>query len=341
MNRILKSKYKILDKISESPSHITYTGELVDSKSPVIIKIFRREILNSVLIKKLKKDASSLSKISIQSVPRILDGDYGWQGFYFVREFVAGKPLSQTKKTFEISEAEDLAVQICKVMESAHSKGIIHGFLTPNNIFINENGSISISDFCLESGFYSPLEQRAIFLMNESRFLPPEIILGEDPSAASDIYQIGIILYHLLTKEFPSKEKSGLNCAANNLFVPPKPPSLINNKVPKYLDSIVLKCLENDPLNRFENVAQLAENITNKVFITPRYDTADVSSLDYLEEGKTEKPIVMKGSSFEESFEENEIDDRINLFKWVIIAVCSAVVAGVIYSLINIFILGE
>lgn len=339
MNRILKSKYKILDKIAQSPTHITYTGELVDSDKRVIIKIYKRELLDSVTIKDLKKNALSLSKISLNGVPQVLDGDYGWQGFYFVRDYVSGKTLGQIKKPFEIEDGEAICMEIFRVINGAHIKGLFHGFITPDNIFIKDNGSVEIADFCIESSIYSHLDQRASLLMSKSCFLPPEIILGEDASVLSDIYQLGLVMFFIFTGEIPLKGNSGLNCALDNLYSRIGAASSVNGKIPKYLDSIISKCLENEPSSRFENIEQLAECLSNKSTVSSRYETTDIDAVEYerntiqIDEPKN-KPEANEGFAEEES-------DRISLFKWVLIAVWAAIAAGIIYSLVNIFLMGE
>lgn len=338
MERILKSKYKILEKIAESPSHNTYSGVFADSEKPIIIKIFGREMLNSVLTKKLKKDVQDLTRLESSRIPKVYDGDYGWQGFYFVRDFVNGKNLSELKMPLDIDTAGEYIVKICELLSFAHEKGFIHGSLTANNVFVLKN-DIFVSDFGIESAVNQMLEQRTMFLfLPEARYLSPEMVLGESADIKSDIYQAGILLYLMLTGQLPMNCGTGLGSPLKSLTDKLPPPSSVNCKVPRYLDEIVGKCLEKEPLLRFESVKQISESVKNKALMIQKNNVIELPEINLeLTEDVGPKdeaehiivPIV------------EEKSDKINLFRWVMLAVWTSIAAGIIYSLIQIFIIGE
>ncbi|MCX5749680.1 MAG: serine/threonine-protein kinase [Candidatus Saganbacteria bacterium] len=337
MERILKSKYKILEKIAELSSHNTYSGAFADTEKPLIIKIFNRGILNSTLTKKLKKDVVRLTKLEHQFIPRVYDGDYGWQGFYFVRDFVEGKTLDETKKPFEIEAACELMTKVCGLLSFAHENGIAHGSLTPNNVFISKK-NVFISDFGIESAVNQMLEQKTMSLFSENAaFFAPEMVLGEEASILSDIYQAGLLFYLILTGRLPADGQKGLSSALTSLGGTVPTPSSVNGKVPRYLDEIVLKCLEKDPLLRFAGAAQLSESINNKVLMLPKTEIFELPEIDLNieEESRKDEPVLVELPNIEEK------SDKINLFRWIMFAVWAAIAAGIIYSLIQIFIIGE
>src|SRR3989338_10279570 len=108
MEHILKSRYKIGQKISESPFSVTYKGFFIGTDRPVVIKIYKRGTLNSSLIKNMKQKVRDLSQIESPGIAALLDGDYGWQGFYYVREFVEGanlKEILEKEGKLELSRA--------------------------------------------------------------------------------------------------------------------------------------------------------------------------------------------------------------------------------------------
>ena len=146
MERILKSKYKILDKIFESQIHVSYQGVFVDSENKLSIQIFKREFLDTVLIKKLKKISTELSKTESRLMPKVYDGDYGWQGFYFIRDYIDGKSLGEISCPVDPEEAAKVAVSICEALTVLHDKKIIHGAVTPNNVFITAGGEAYLAD---------------------------------------------------------------------------------------------------------------------------------------------------------------------------------------------------
>ncbi len=344
MERILKSKYKILEKVFESESHVTYKGIYVDSDKPLLIKIYKRELLNSLLIKKLKKDIQSLSKIEDSHIPRLIDGDYGWQGFYFIREYVDGPSIDEQKKPLEIETASKIMIKACQILSQIHSLGIVHGSFTANNIFYSKGGKVSVSDFGINSSVFGEMDQKAKLLFdNGSKYLAPEVILGEEPTVLSDIYQAGVTLYYLLTGEFPQKNTLGLASSLENIKGAFPPPSSINNKIPKYLEEIVMHCLEKDPLLRFESASQLASSLENKALMINRLEEFELSEINFQTE---EEPEQKENNATSDVIKlpdsiKSETGGKINIFRWVMFAVWIAIAAGIIYSLINIFVLGE
>ena len=345
MERILKSKYKILEKISESESHVTYKGVYVDSDKSLLIKIYKRELLNSVPIKKLKKDIQILTKIDHPQIPRLIDGDYGWQGFYFIREYIDGQSLGEMKKPLDPETASKIMIRACEILNQVHILEIVCGAFTANNIFTSKGGKVSVSDIGINTSVFGEIDQKAKLLFDTgSKYLAPEVILGEEPTVLSDIYQAGVTLYFILTGEFPQRSLEGLSSSLENIKGSFSPPSAINNKIPKYLDEIVMHCLERDPLLRFESAMQLASSLENKALMINKMEEFELSEINFQSE---EEPAQKPGDTIEEEIIKlpgnikKGSGGKINILRWVMFAVWAAIAAGIIYSLINIFVMGE
>ena len=343
MDRILKSKYKILDKIHENERSITYKGSHAETGISLLIKIFKRNFLSSSLTKKLKKDIISLSKLDHPSIPRLLDGDYGWQGFYFVREFVEGPEVGRSKTPIDIEKACEIAAKVCDSLSASHSKGIVHGNLTPNNIFL-EGGAVKVADFGISAAVNSSFEKRSALLMNgSSAYLSPEEILGQEPDIASDIYKLGLFLYLTTTGTLPfSEEKTPLLSSLKRLHQLPSVPSSVNSKIPRYLDEIILKCLETDPLLRFDSAVSVKNSLENNALMMPKTFSIDIPEISYGQNTEKEQPHEIKGKAEKKEFEKIEMSaPKINLFRWIVAAFLIAVAAGIAYSLFQIFLIGE
>jgi eukaryotic-like serine/threonine-protein kinase len=352
MDRILKSRYKIQEKISDSPSHVTYKGAMVDSDKSLVIKIYRRQYLDSVLIKQLKKEVALLSRLDSPFIPRLIDGDYGWQGFYFVREYVDGSSLRETKLPLEADQAAETAASICDAVGAAHKAGIVHGSLTPENIFLaRTNNRIKVADFGIKKAVSEPVEQRAKWLMDpSSSFTAPEVLLGDNSSARSDIYQIGLLLIFMLSPE-SNTAKKGIEYAAETLLGGKQAYPVLNGKLPKYLEDVIRRCIERDPLMRFASVPEIAAALRSKSVPDKRSGFMDMLETDYASaeepEIKKEEPenlpeeTIKPGIGIFRDDTPVEKGDKIDLIKWVFFSVWVAIAAGIAYSLINILLLGE
>jgi serine/threonine protein kinase len=265
MEHFLKSRYRIDNQISENPFSITYKGFVIANNKPVVIKIYKRGTLDSRLIKGMKQKVKELSSINHHGVVKILDGDYGWQGFYYVREYIEGKSLEQIlKNSQELGLEKSLAVaeEVCRLLEIVHAKGIIHGALKPGNIFIDPQGIVKVSDFIVEGEIKDAMPQKALSLIYDGKYTSPEELAGQPASISSDIYALGIILCEMLLKRtnFENGLKGSLKKLRGESFL-----SLEGlAPLPRYMQDIISKTLQKNPLKRFASMGQLRESLEKK-----------------------------------------------------------------------------
>ncbi len=263
MDRLLKSKFKIGEKIGENPFSLTYLGTTLSGEQPVVIKIYKRGTLNSVLIKSMKQKVKHLQEIEHPGIARLLDGDYGWQGFYYVREYIGGQGLAEYLKIHRPSpeDAMLLAEEVASALVFAHANGIIHGALKPQNIFLNEQRRIRITDFVIEGEIKEAMPQKAVYILEGGEYASPEEILGNSARESSDIYSLGLVLLEMLTGSNPFRFDPQKKLSGKLPSLPP---------VPKYIEEIILKALSVDPLLRFNSMEEMKASIKNRALVDLR-----------------------------------------------------------------------
>ena len=266
MERLLKSRYKIGEKISENPFSVSYKGSFLVNNKPVIIKIYKRGTLSSSLIKTMKQKVKDFSLINYHGIAKLIDGDYGWQGFYYVREYIEGQTLADllaTGSTIGVEKSLAIVEEICKALSFAHSKGIIHGALKPSNVIINSQGVLKLADFVVEGEIMEALPQKALTMMNDGKYTSPEEISGQAAGVSADIFALGLILYEMSTSKSLPLEK-GLATALRKL----KKVALVDQgelaTLPKYLQDIINKALQVDPAMRFCSADEFCESLKKK-----------------------------------------------------------------------------
>lgn len=258
MERFLKSKFKIGTKLNENLFSLTYNGTTLSQDKPIIIKIYKRGTLNSPIIRAMKQKVKILQEQIHPRIVPLLDGDYGWQGFYYIRPFIEGKTLKEAikEKSLNFEDSENIILQICDAIASAHKHKIIHGALSESNIFLTKDG-IKIVDFIIEGEIKESLPQKAISILENGETLSPEEIFGRQASFSSDIFSAGVLFYKMLASKPPFKNHLD---KLHGKFDP------ISN-IPRYLQDIIQKALETDPLLRFKKISDLAESLKNKTVI--------------------------------------------------------------------------
>lgn len=272
MERYLKSRYKIGDQISENPFSATYQGSFMSSNKPVIIKIYKRGTLNSSLIKRMKQKVRDLSLLNHHGIVKLIDGDYGWQGFYYVREYVEGKSLKELLAAGTGVGPEKggaIIAEVCAALEMAHQKGIIHGAIKPGNIFIDQQGLVRLADFVIEGEIMEAMPQKPLMIMENGRYTSPEELTGVPATVLSDIYSLGLVLAETAGLNVGSVVRSGLAGGLAKIRESARFERETFAALPKYLQDVISQATKTDPLLRFRSAADLGVSLKNRSLIRP------------------------------------------------------------------------
>jgi tetratricopeptide (TPR) repeat protein/tRNA A-37 threonylcarbamoyl transferase component Bud32 len=185
---------------------------------------------------------------------------------YFSLEFVDGGSLSEQidGKPQPIDEAARQVELLARAMAYAHENGIVHRDLKPANVLVTKDGQPKITDFGLAKRLESDASQtRSGTLMGTPNYMAPEQARGEvrEVGPLADVYALGVILYEMLTGRTPFLGASILDTLQQVRNQEPVPPSQLQPKVPRDLETICLKCLQKDPHKRYADAGALAEDL--------------------------------------------------------------------------------
>jgi predicted Ser/Thr protein kinase len=183
-----------------------------------------------------------------------------------VMEYVEGKPLDALigGEPLPLGFALRLIAQLADALAYAHGRGIIHCDLKPENVHVLPNGSPKILDFGLArmlAGAEAGRGDADTRLFGTPGYLAPERLLGREPSAAADVYALGVIFYQLLTGVPPFRGGDQQQLFLDTVATPPQPPSALTRGIPPTVDELVLRCLAKSPRERLQP-HELARAIT-------------------------------------------------------------------------------
>lgn len=336
MDQLLKSKYRIGKKLAENQFSITYHGFFIGTEKPVIIKIYKRGTLNSALIKSMKQRVLGFSTVNHQGIAKLYDGDYGWQGFYYVREYVDGQSLAELLAGGEKFSAERAIVvidQVLAALAAAQARGVVHGALKPTNIFIDRQGIVKVTDFVVEGELKAVLPQKILELMVNGRYSSPEEIAGCPVTPASDLFALGLVLYELLAGA-PAVTEIGLRGGVIKLRGPIVLPPETMASWPLYLRETIACALRSDPLKRFASAEEFRSALEGRRL--PRRGTADEDLVGTFDSVVTQYGGEEVDNHQEDLEEVGQIKLRWGKEKhrnWILsVVTLSFVVLGVIYA---------
>lgn len=260
-------RYRIESLLGRGGMGLVYKAHDGELDRTVALKLVRPELtLDSEAMRRFKQELLLASRISHKNILRIHDlGDV--QGVKFISmAYVEGPDLHHVLKEqgrLPIDRVVAIARQLVSALEAAHSEGVVHRDLKPQNVLIDAEDHAYVSDFGLAKSLEadSSMMTRAGEVLGTPRYMSPEQVQGKPADHRSDIYSLGLILYEMATGESPFEGESAAQMMMQRLTVKPKDPRLLNPDMPPYLSKIILRCLELDPARRYQSAKEIGEDI--------------------------------------------------------------------------------
>ena len=204
---------------------------------------------------------------------------------YIAMERVEGRPLEdyiKEGKVFTIDEVVHIGADLAQAVQSLHSQDAIHLDIKPENILIDEKGKLTLIDFGLSHHARYPdlLAEEMRKGIGSAPYISPEQVAGVRSDSRSDIFSIGVIMYELLTGELPFGNPQTMSGLRRRMWAEPFPPRAIRREIPRWLQEVVLRCLEPRAADRYQSAARLRQVLRDPegVTLTERADRVEPPS---------------------------------------------------------------
>ena len=262
---VLAGRYELLQLLGEGGMGAVYKAMDRELDRPVALKLIRLQLAaNPGMLARFKQELLLSHQVTHRNVIRIYDlGDA--DGLKFITmEFVEGhdlRALIQENKKFAPEEAVRITQQIGRALEAAHSVGVIHRDLKPQNIMRDETGRILVMDFGLARTVEGDGMTRTGAMVGTMEYMSPEQALAKELDQRSDLFSLGLIFYELLTGKMPYAADSALASLIKRTQERAVPLSDQDTSIPGALSIIVSKCLERDPALRYQSAAEILADL--------------------------------------------------------------------------------
>ena len=254
IGKMLDNRYEILERIGTGGMAVVYKAKCHRLNRLVAIKILKADLAQDEdFRRRFNAESQAVAQLSHANIVSVYDVSRGGDTEYIVMELIDGITLKQyMEKRGQLNWRESLhfITQIMRGLSHAHSRGIVHRDIKPQNIMVLRDGSVKVADFgiaCLENSAQT-LTQEAL---GSVHYISPEQARGDRTDARSDIYSAGVVLYEMLAGRLPFEGDSAVSVAIQHLSSIPLAPREINPEIPEQLELICMKAMAPDPDRRY------------------------------------------------------------------------------------------
>jgi len=266
IGEVIDYRYEVLEKIGDGALFAVYK-----CKDKVLNRLVALKVLNGEFAartdfaSKLAENCRRSAKLTHPGLARVLECESNNNTTTIACEYVRGVSVRERirrESVFSVSGSIDIMLKVLESLEYAHSVGVVHGDLRPQDIIVSPDGEVKLTDFGVAESLRAFPDIADRLSMRSIQYQAPEVTEGAVFTPSSDIYSFGAIFYEMLTGHTAFDGSTTLAVALKKVKEPPAPVRQINSEVPKSVNDLVMRCLQVDPRQRHSNITALRSELT-------------------------------------------------------------------------------
>lgn len=267
IGRILAGRYVIVAPIGEGGMSHVWRAQDQNTGKSVAVKVLREEYReDETFVRRFEREAQAASRMTHPNIADLLDVGLEPDGTrYLVIEYIPGKTLKQfiqENGAIRPDTAAQIIMRVLAAVQHAHQNGVIHRDIKPQNILIDKDGAVKVTDFGIAQFADSrTIQQDTDTVMGSVYYFSPEQAKGGNVDEKSDIYSVGIMFYEMLTGQVPFTGETPVAIAMKHIQEEAVPPSELQSAVSSAMDFVVLHAMEKRPRNRYISAADMLRDV--------------------------------------------------------------------------------
>lgn len=262
----LDGRYLIESLIGVGGMANVYKGCDVRTGNQIAVKVLKEEFLdNEELVRRFKNESKAISILNHPNIVKVYDVSVTDQLQYIVMEYIDGitlkEYLKQRNGALTWKEVVHFATQVLSALDHAHSKGIVHRDVKPQNIMLQADGSIKMMDFGIARFSRAQSQTVSDKAIGSVHYISPEQAKGDHTDARTDIYSVGVMMYEMLSGKLPFDGTGAVSIAIMQISEKPKPLAEVAPNIPVGLRQITEKAMEKDPADRYQSAQEMLDAI--------------------------------------------------------------------------------
>lgn len=263
---IIGHRYRIVDLIGSGGMAQVYRVVSLSNRRTYAVKVLKDEYKNdSEFLRRFEREARAVLHLSHDNIVRAYDVGETDGLPYIVLEYIEGQTLKEIldkNGPMPPRIAVALTVQVLDALSAAHTAGIIHRDVKPQNVIVMHNGKVKLMDFGIAREVdASTVTFTGSTVLGSVHYLSPEQAKGVPVTEGSDLYSTGVMLYEMLTGHVPFEGETSVAIALKHISDIPAPPIQINPKIPPALNDVVLRALNKDLNRRYQTANEMSAHL--------------------------------------------------------------------------------
>lgn len=265
VGEVLGGRYRVENRLGSGGMAVVYRAEDAVLGRTVALKTLHRHYAeHDSFRRRFKQEARAMASLDHENVVKVYDISQEGDVPFIVAECVEGRDLGAmlSERGGGLSEefTRRVVSQLLQGLSYAHRRGIIHRDIKPSNILLTPEGTVKVADFGIARIVDEEAPEEPGEIVGSARYMSPEQLQGREATPRSDIYSVGIVLYHCLTGAPPfSGDLRSL--VQQQLHEVPDSPRSLNRKVSYHMESVVLRALSKDPAHRYPSARAMLEDL--------------------------------------------------------------------------------
>lgn len=313
----INDRYKILQYVGGGGMSNVYLAHDIILNRDVAVKVLRYDSSNEEEFhRRFQREALSATSLMHPNIVSIYDVGEDGDMHYIVMEFIKGRTLKQYINEYSpLSPARSVHImkQLTSAIAHAHENQIIHRDIKPQNILIDEDGNVKITDFGIATTLSETSFTKTNSVLGTVHYISPEQARGGTATKKSDIYALGIVLYELLTGELPFSGESAVSIALKHLQSETPSVRGFDASIPQALENVVYKATAKNPAHRYNTVEEmeadletvLSPNRLNEPKFVPPIDNEATKAMPAIKES-----LMINGTSNNKKAQQNEVPNK-------------------------------
>jgi eukaryotic-like serine/threonine-protein kinase len=276
---VLAGRYKVESTLGSGGMAVVYRAEDDILGRTVALKTLHRRYAEVPSFRRrFRQEARAMASLDHENIVKVYDISQDGDVPFIVVECVAGRDVGDLlvgRRGGRLNEqfVRKMATQLLLALSYAHRRGIIHRDIKPSNILLTREGNVKVADFGIariveeDDPTGEPGE-----IVGSARYMSPEQLRGEDATPRSDIYSVGVLLYHCLAGRTPFSGDVG-SLARQHIHKDPTPPRRFNRRITPGMEAVIMKALSKNPRDRYFSATAMLDDI--EVEVPPKPKTTE------------------------------------------------------------------